>query len=422
MAARNVSTKKREQGNLLDYISRNDEALEIVKIMLSARPPETLWRGVIAVPPGTLIEAIVTEFERSTNIPLEIPFFVFFHIVAGYLLQRGVSIKFENSNMDEALPDPWTVLLSSSGSGKTLTYKTIAGVSDDFKNLEWDVSGIAGAAKFVEDLASHNNTLMVRDEFNEFYKRLLDERGPMAEIRDYLLRIYSNQTVERSTKKETITVEKPAVAVLGMTVYECFVRLLSLDDMMNGFAQRFSYIIAQKDPKRPARNYPIYRINRMGWTEQWNKLKDAIKFTQYISTDEAIQGYMISFNALFRDDIPESFMRRIMWRAHKYALLYHILRGRGTMQEIEAEDYGWAARILSLQLHDALTLLTEHGASDLEKTIRSAETLITKLKRENRPVNARILVSNIRAIKSIQEARTILQLLSSDTSPRARAF
>ena len=62
---------------LLESACRSKDSMELIKSMLILKNNDKQWRGIIATPPGTLLDSIISEFRLKTNIPLEIPFFVF---------------------------------------------------------------------------------------------------------------------------------------------------------------------------------------------------------------------------------------------------------------------------------------------------------------------------------------------------------
>jgi hypothetical protein len=415
-AAQKTAPKKRkvdtENKESILRLLENSANRDFVKGMLSLKVYDDLWRGILAIPPGTLAEKICNEFEQTTDIPLEIPFFTFVHIIAGYLLHQECGVVFENApGAGRIVTDIWSVVLAPSGSGKSFSVRSIRNLDDKLGDIEFNMSGIVSGAKFVEDLAENNNKLVIRDEFNEFYKAILDDRGPLKEMRDYLLQIYDNSTIERKTKQASYSIKQAALVILGLTVDESFTKSLTADDIVNGFAQRFSYIKAKKDKHRKMSDFPIYKTDIQKYRKEWQELLLSIKHKDYITTDSAMSGYLTAFKTLAKTELPESFFRRVLWRAHKYALIYHIIRGHGADQCLTVEDYGWAARILHMHLQDSLELLREHGVSDLEKCIKQAENCIAKLQATGKVVTPRLLVQNVRSIKTVGEAKGILEIL-----------
>lgn len=97
-------------------------------------------------------------------------------------------------------------------------------------------------------------------------------------MKDLLLQVYDGDTVSRKTKKDEVVIEKPALTILGLNVYTTFAREMDTASLLDGFAQRFSYVIGRADPERPAVNYPIYdfRPYRVSIKSAWDDLVRAM--------------------------------------------------------------------------------------------------------------------------------------------------
>ena len=397
------------QKSLLDLILEERERGEkTIQSMLSVRPPEDQWRGLIALPPGTLVEDVVSEFDAKSNIPLEIPFFTFFHYVASHLLYHGITLKVNNTIIR---PDIWTVLLADSGAGKTFATKQLQLGIPELKDLSYDIGGIASTAKFVEILHDNNNKLFFRDEFAEMYHQIKNAIGPLAEMKDTLLRLYNKDTISRNTKKEDISIVDAAIVFLAVTVKEALSDELTAQDMINGFAQRFSFIIAPKDLKKDFIDYPLWEIDVHGWQEKWKKLISSINYKEYIAAPNSVDAFKTTFRMLVNRQLDESFYRRQLWKAHKYALIYHILLGRGDKQLVESDCYGWAARLVHMLIYDCLQLLKDHGLSELEDKIQRVEKLQKRLEVKDIKMTPRLIVQNINKIKTVAEAKAIFDLV-----------
>lgn len=395
---------------ILEKMADNEEARTTLAAMLVSRKQNgEHWRGIMAVPPGTLIESVITEFYTKTNLPLEIPFFVVMSYLSGYLLKNDVHVETKSGKVH---PDIWTVILSASGSGKTFTQKKIRDAFGPvMKSAEFNGTGIASAAAFITELSLTPRGVWFRDEFAELLKSISDSKGPMAELKDYLLRLYDNDDLTRTTKKETIVAENPAMSILGLTVKESFSKHVTTAMMIDGFCQRFSYVIAEPDPNRPFINYPVWHINTDEWTEKWNEIEPKIKKV-YHASEEAAEAFAGSFQSLYQEGIPESFYRRILWRAHKYAVLYHILIGDDS-DTLTKTDYAWAARALAIHIDDAAKLVGDHGLSELERMIQSGERIAKKvMEQEKRPLKPRDLIRGMSAITTVAQAKSLMDVMS----------
>lgn len=402
---------KFHQLSLLDIIiNEREHGGGIVTSMLRMKPPSDVWSGLIATPPGSILESVVAEFDQNTDIPLELPFFTTFHYVAAYLLSQGINLQYGKQTID---PDIWTILLAPSGSGKSWSETKIRESIPDFSGIHYDMAGAISNAKYISDLQENNRKLHVRDEFNELYKQLAPESGPMAALKDTILRLYSNADIAYRTKKEELLIVKPAIVFLGMTVHDSFTSSITADDLINGFAQRFGYVIAKPSGK-DIRDYPFYSVNSEKWIEKWKELISSIKFKTYKASKKAQDGFTESFRLLYSGDLDKSFYRRQSYRTHKYALVYHIVTGHGDEEEISAEAYGWAARVTHMLIVDCCELLNKHGISELETKLRSIERLIARFKEKGKEVKPRDVIQYVRTVKTAKEAKILLEFVESD--------
>jgi len=306
-------------------------------------------------------------------------------------------------------PDLWLVLLAESGAGKSFVKSTL-------KNHITDIDSIpepGSSAKFVEILRDYTPGFWLRDEFGQFLYNL-ENQTYMSEMKDYLLRVYDQERIERNTKKETVVVENPVLTILGMSVYSVFNKYVSAESILDGFAQRFSYVIAAHDPARPPEDFPIYDMR--GYQEiikkEWDKIWNNDIHEEYECDHDTIEAFKIAFNMLMppKTDLPTSFFRRIMFRGVRYALIYHILLHKQS-QRIDEYDMAWAGRVLALHTKDVMTILNEHNKSDLDKIINKAEEIKQKKTEKGEVVMPRDLVAGIRNIKNVAEAKAVLSII-----------
>lgn len=379
-----------------------------LKTVLKAKKRrQASWRGNDLVPPGSLLEIVLKEFENNTNIPLEVPFITLFHYISAYLISSDVTIEFNNKHIKA---DFWSIVLAESGAGKTWTQKTIRDAFAD--NIPLLQGGVVSAAAFVDSLEDKPKSLWVRDEFLQVLKQI-ETPGPMCELKDYLLRIYDNEQIQRKTKKGIQTIEDPVLSILGFNVSKSFCSGMSAESLTDGFAQRFAYVLAKKDPKRHFSKYPIWSVNNEFWLQVWNQTIEGIH-KSYKANKDAETEFKKSFELLIAktDDIDESFYRRVLWRAHKYALIYHILRGQAKNNIVDKESYAWAVRLIQMQLGDAGEVIAESGGSELGKLIDKAEKIKLKLEAQGVAVTPRLLLQRCKEIGTAQTARFIFGILN----------
>lgn len=391
---------------ILDSMVASEDASATIRLMLKT-DRDHQWRGMLAVPPAGLAALIISEFRQKTNIPLEIPFFTLLSVISGVMLNQGTVL--ETQTMGEIRPDIWTIVLASSGAGKTYSQKKISS-SIDLSDIEFNGNVVSSAA-FIQALEKKPKGLWIRDEFAQFLKSIESTNGPMSDMKDYLLRLYDNSKIERHTKNDSIIIDNPALTILGLTVTETFGKYVSAESMLDGFAQRFSYVMADPDPERPFKDYPLWQVDSKLFESSWDLLLKSIKNRYFVNENIILPSFSTAFNSLFDDKIPESFFRRLIWRSTKYAMIYHVLR-LDNSEWLTAEDFGWSARLISLHIQDSIRIIGEHNLSDLEKIIASTEKTISRLKlKYGRAPTMREIVQNVSSIKTVAQARQIVEIL-----------
>lgn len=405
---------KSTQLSLFTFAAKNKKAGDELRALLSIgkSSSEKQWRGLMATPPGTLLDSVVACFKQRTNIPLELPFFAALSFVSAHLLKAGVYVDFAGQKVK---PDLWTILLAESGAGKSFATSQLK----QAMNIKHTFPECVSGAAFLESMQDQNNDLWIRDEFGQLLKSLETQQG--AEIKDYLLRVFSGDTIERKTKKGIITVEDPALSILGMTVLETFSSCIDAESLLDGFAQRFSYVIAHKDPERKMIDFPIFDLR--GYRERigsdWEKLLSVPVHEKYEMDEDALDAFKMSFKMLSTATIPESFFRRIMFKGIKYAVVYHFLNG-DTSPILTRKDFAWAGRVSWLHLKDAAELLQTHVTSDLERTLQNVESVRDKLIAAGKAVTPRLIVQGVYSIKTVAEAKAALAIVadaSQDINP-----
>lgn len=395
-----------EQLTIFELMTKKAEVRDTIRALLSIERDPKVWRGIVATPPGSLLETVVRQFKKYTDFPLEVPFFICLSYVSTHLLKNNVSIKFLGKTIR---PDLWTIVLAHSGAGKTESDTLLAEASQFERMPE-----AASAAKFVELLRDNNKGIWIQDEFGKFLFAM-ENLTHMAEMRAYLLKLYDGKKIERNTKKESVIIDDPTLTILGLTQIDNFTEFVNTSMMVDGFAQRFNYVVARPDPERPMENFPTYRqdLIRPALKREWEKLLKVPLHRTYTVSPKGKEGFESAFQVLLpaNKDVPPSFFRRIMWRGVRYALMYHILLGKES-PSIDEYDMGWAGRILHLHLQDVKWIIEQQGMGDLEKIIRKAEDVMIRFANEGKKFSPRDLISHVRGIRNVAEARAILSMIN----------
>ncbi len=378
------------------------------------------WHGTCVVPPGSFVEEIINLFSANTDIPLELPLAATLSHISGLLNARGVTYEIGGKRHS---PKLWTVVLADSGSGKTFATDRVADwlKGPNGETVVPELMCASSAAQFVENVQMVPKGLLIRDEFGQFLNQIQNQRH-MEEIKDVLLKAYSGGPVSRMTKERQVNVHDHAFSILGITVGETFESQIGAESLVDGFAQRFNYLIAKKDPKRTIQDFPLYfedwketetqaRFERV--RKGWLKLATdpRLKEKSFTFSAEAIAYFKASFRDMFGNaEVPESFYRRAAFSIFPYAVIFHaICRKPG--RQIMRESMSLAVRMVGIHLDHARKLLNNYGLSELEKTIRKAEKIRDRKTVKGEELKPRDLISGIREIKSAAQAHSLMVFL-----------
>lgn len=406
--SKDKASTNRQQIPLFDFATHlkneEDNLKEFIIFLKGVLQEKKGWRGLIMTPPASFLESFIASFDKYSDFPLELPFFIFLHMLSGELLQRGITLEYDKRIIH---PQIWSVLVAASGGGKTTT---IDAIRDNFHlTPPWDATGIASHAKWMEDFAKNNNKLVVVDEWWA-EKRKMGPGKPLEELERDMLLIRTHNTVgHHSSKGVDVTIENPCISYLGVTTGKMLESALSLDDFYSGFCQRIRFIFADREkPIQPARYIDLQYL-----VERWRNIESKIKFTRYKAHPRAVDAIAQAFNFFRRsyDKMDESYFKRIIDDAQPYALLYHIILGKGDNKTVDLEDYGWAGRLLGVLFSDAAKFLKENMTGDLEKKLQSIQRVYEKCLLEGREFTPREVVRHVHAIKTVAEARSLMAIL-----------
>ncbi|AVA36607.1 DUF3987 domain-containing protein [Cupriavidus metallidurans] len=362
--------------------------------------------------PGSPLEMVLHAFQAETDIPLELPFFAMLFYVSGYLLAQGVKVEFGGRLRSL---ETWTILLAPSGAGKSFTSSLIgrhAPVEAEFPEC------VSGAA-FFQAMQDHEQKgkpkLWFQDEFAQKLALIETAGSPLAPAKEYLLRAYDGNPIEYTTKgrngtPQVETVSDPRMAVLGVNTDEGFYKKISPESLVDGFAQRFAYVVAAKDPTRPMIDFPIYDEKKLDAAAEaaFARVQSVPLHPVYRIGAEGEAAFRKLFRELFDGDVPESFYRRAMFLAVKYAAIYHILQGKAN-DEIDANDFGWAARLLAMHLSDAKKMLAG-ACSDLSRMLARVIELDRDYAARGEELKAWVVATRVHGIKTSAEAKGLLAL------------
>lgn len=364
-------------------------------------------------PPGSPLEAILKTFEAKTNLPLELPFFSFMFYLGGYLQHQGALIDFGGADRG---PQSWTIVLAPSGCGKTFSASIVGDAAESVLGLTADFPSCDSGAALFDSLLEFSNAgkakMWLWEELAQKLKLIEQPGSALAPAKEILLKCYDGKRISRKTMKsgEQI-VENPSINILGLNTDDSFFRSISGESLCDGFAQRFSYVVAERDANRSARDYPIYdqAALKAACEGAFREIAQITTHPQYVCGADAEAKFRAEFRKLFTESIPESFFRRVMFLGVKYALYFHIILGKHS-DALDAEDMGWALRVCSLHLNDAAKMLAG-ATSDLARLFEAGMRVYDKCEEKGKPFTPRELVAGVSGIKTVAEARGLHQLV-----------
>lgn len=352
------------------------------------------WRGLIAVPPASLLADVINEFSKGTTVPLEIPMMCLMHYIGGYLLKNGICM---NDDGRKIYSDIWTQILAASGEGKTYSFEQIGEAMPEFKDAAYNISDPESSAAFFEALQQNNNKLLFRDEWWAMLDKMQSGKA-LDGVKDYMMRAFNHETIVRRTKKDgEQVIPNVKFSFIGISTAEPVLKRLTDEDFLSGFSARFNYLFA--DILDENRIVAKFKINHDRLRQHWSVVRDRIKFKEYYPDKDADRAFTDTMQYFMRNHdtgIQRGIIRRTVETAHKYALLYHILRGKGDIQEVSAEDYGWAARMVWLHISDIKRLMKQFNETQdyqlYKRAMKSAENFRIKYGRppQRREINMRV--------------------------------
>ncbi len=376
------------------------------------------------IPPGSLLEAIDEAFVATSDVPREIPLFATMHYVSALLLQSGGGLR---TSGGFKRPDLWSVVLAPSGSGKTfglneISYAFGEGV-DIFPQADSD-------RQFAENLSEHNLALFACDEFAQFLAEI-GKGGTMPKTKGYLLKCGEGGVVEYNTRSTAIRLENPGLTIFGATVIDTFKKHLGYNSIVDGLAQRFGFVFAERDPERRKLAEYTFREDRApAIGKAWRELLACSDPSRTcFLPPPATAAYQRAFEMLLARaeliGVDEGYSRRLSARGQKYALIYHFLQGKES-EFIDAEDLVYGMRVAALHLRDTRRLLDmfvaegapASPASEREHLVAAVAACLRRARDNGAPpVDARKLLQSVKKVKGGELARDLMrQAVAEDPS------
>lgn len=395
---RNQEAAKNVAG-ALNAISQNHGGRELKKEIVDA-----------IIPPASPLHDITKAFRKYTDLPLELPVHSFLFYLSSWLLNNNVKVRVPSIQAEGGgqivSPEIWTICLAPSGAGKTYSSDRIRKHAPISPTIE----GIKSGAAFFDVLQKNEQNgdvnAMFVDEVGQMIKQIETVGSPLATLKEYLLNAYGGTQITYTTKgKGDQKVSRTNLSFYGCNVTETFFDALSKESFLDGFCQRYAFVIAESDEDRHFTEFPAY--NNIKIEEQakkaWDRITEIPLHDEYVYSTDAVIAYNTHFKELGlmieqKGVVNVSFFRRLLQRAHKLALLYHIILGKNAQQEIDVIDVEWAMRLTESHLIDVTQAILYKSGSAKDALLKVAQ-IEEEMKSQNKKLVASTLTQKMRVVK-----------------------
>jgi len=350
------------------------------------------------------------EFRIRTPIALELIFAGWISLLAQYLAERGAAIRFGKQKIRL---DLYTVVLAASGEMKTWSMNAmLRSIRPYWAPREAADSG--STAALLKHLQENDGkaTLWRIEEFGEFFLELDNEAH--VGTKRLMLMNYDGQPLARALKNEKINVKEPYLSIFGTTVEDNLSKQIKPEDWRSGLCQRIAFVRARPDPD-PARqwqskDFALLSVDEDKIGRAFRRITRTPVHQEYQFSAAAVREIKKCWTlAAQRGD--QQFVRRIAFRALKYAVVHHVMLGKRG-HELDAEDIAWAYGVAMLHLEDLRGILDQTEYADFEELLKRGEHFrqhcLAKGK-QFRPGELQMRMA--RYIRGIQEARALYLLI-----------
>lgn len=409
---------------------RADEKMDIIRMLAQKERPDAL--DVLAlVPKGSFLARVLTFF-KDTDCSYALPLWQLIMIAASYLTQGGAGTTI--AGLGHIRPNLWTLALAPSGSAKTLAADEVAKIlipDGSLTPIRMLATGSTDA-QWIIDLADNNGSYWLQDEAGQFFQNVL--KNPMySRIKPWMLEAYSNKPISNRLKSEKVKleVEDPHFTFFGLTVRETWKDNVDAASMLDGFCQRFNYVIAPKRTDTDMFDHFLYFSGagvddkRAELRELWESLcYQEGALGSYELTEDVLpflSDWWLGLRSTWGDgELPGSFIRRTGYSVLSYLVVLHFLLGR-SRQKIDLETAELATKFAEFHIESTNIMMREYGDKStkyVQKVAGMRRSLLAdgKTKVTPRDIQQR-LGKNDRKELSTSQTREILEALECLETP-----
>ena len=335
------------------------------------------------VPRGSFIERVLKFFDAS-DVSYALPLFQLMSLASSFLTQRGATLNISGHKAKR--PILWTISLAASGSSKTLALDTVENIlipphgAVTVRKLPAPGSD----AQWILDLADENGAFWCQDEVGQFFQNVLKSKQ-FERIKPWILDAYSNKPISNRLKgeKDKLTIADPHFIFMGMSVRETWKLNVDAASMLDGFCQRFNYVIAPARQDTDMFDHFLYfRGDHIPAVQaklrrDWEALcAQEGALDSYCLEDDVLpylEGWWRNLRDRWGDGaVPASFVRRIGYSILSYLVILHFLLGL-SKRPIGVETAEIATKYAEFHMESAFIMMREYGNAEKDHVQRVAE-------------------------------------------------
>ncbi|MGR3632487.1 MAG: hypothetical protein ACU0A8_10280 [Limimaricola soesokkakensis] len=376
----------REKGKQRPLKASEEE--QIIAMLALRECPEALSVESL-IPKGSYLEQISSYF-RKTDVSYVLPVIQLIMIASSYLTQAGATLWIPGLGCKR--PILWTMALASSASSKTLATDKVAeillpeGQNDTVRMLPKAGSD----AQWIVEVKDHNGSYWYQDEAGKLFHMIFTQSN-FARMKPWMLDAYSNKPISNRLKGEAnkLEIEDPHFTFLGLSVRETWTSDVDAASMLDGFCQRFNYVIAEPRADTDMFDHFLYfageefDARKSELREVWHALCAQKGALETYQLDDEVLPYLECWWRSLRSSwgdgvLPGSFIRRAGFSILSYLVVLQFLLGKAN-RPIDLETAELATKYAEYHLECTLIMMREYGSegrSQVEKVARVRESLL----------------------------------------------
>jgi hypothetical protein len=337
---------------------------------------------------------IFHRFYKNTDVPAALPLFSFFAVVSAWCVQNKATYRVPLAGDRVYELDTWIMALAPSGTAKTLSMGEIVDLIPI--NPETNQPVVApnfdrpnGPAAMVQQLQNlpGGRGFWVQDEASQLFKLVEQPGHPMAEIKEFLLKMKDHKSITRITKDDEIKTDPIVMTQFFINTIDSMAKAISEESLRDGTMRRYQFALANRD-ERKFGDFALYDLDKISdeilQKAMYQLFSQNISENVYTFNDECFDMYTMAFKMFWEKQYSkfmegsESLYRTYMMEAWKYAIYHHLIHGKPG-KVIDEYSLQWGLKV-SMYLLNSLQNFLLYRLNATKEDIENQTDLVTKVK------------------------------------------